>query len=87
MIETKEQYEAITFKTRAGPAMGSYVQELISLVETIEALREVVRGAQRVWETVPSVRGPDDHPEVQKHAVALNDLKQALDDCADWITE
>ena len=82
MIETKEQYEAQmnVIEVHLGtPGVDAR--------ETIEALREVAKAAERVWATVPSVRGPDDHPEVQKHAVALNDLKLALNNLSDWITE
>ena len=80
MIETKEHFEKIAFKTR----VSGDLEETVDLLETIEALREVARAGRAIKEAEDGY--PQTHTEL--HLIgAHDDMAEALDALPEWILE
>ena len=80
MIETKEQYETMNRQLAGEYIVGDY--SLQDIIETIDALREVARGARTV--AVLMERSTEIGLGTSQ---ALSHLSESLDALADWIVE
>ena len=60
------------------PALQRCRAEKLDLEAELEAMEHVVQAAKEVWNTIPSVLGPDENFEIRRHAAALNALKREL---------
>ena len=55
-----------------------WADEVAALEAKLEAMGRVVQAGKEVWDSIPSVLGPDDSFEIRRHAATLNALKKEL---------